>query len=97
MKVQKVKASCRILTMMKTAQLLHLIFSLLQCIGAQQTDPDYLPCGGDNFSCPRVNVTILECYNSSMLCDGDSFCSDVTDEGMTLNSLDCEFLRICTC
>ena len=84
---------------MKTVKLLHLIFALLQYAGAQMvTDPNALPCGNDNLSCPGED----QCFNSSMLCDGERFCSVGTDEGMGVDSLNCECLHAnnhiqCTC
>ena len=43
----------------------------------------------DNLSCPNVNGTLL-CYPRSELCNGVEFCDDGSDEGRSLNALDCK-------
>ena len=77
--------------LMKTVQLLQLIFAIVQCAGGQGTDPNELPCGDDNLSCVNPDPTILECFSTSDLCDGIEFCSNERDEGRNENALDCEF------
>ena len=42
----------------------------------------------DNLSCPNENGTLI-CYPRSELCNGVEFCVDGSDEGRSLNALDC--------
>ena len=54
-----------------------------------------LPCGEDNFSCPRIgnlSQIPLQCYSRAELCDGVEFCNGGSDEGRnaTIVSLECE-------
>ena len=65
-----------------------------QFISAQGQIGSELPCGVDNFSCPRIgnlSVIPLQCYTFEELCDGTFFCADGSDEGKDaiINSLEC--------
>ena len=44
----------------------------------------------DNLSCPRTDG-VLQCYPRSELCNGVEFCDDGSDEGRSLDALDCEY------
>lgn len=44
----------------------------------------------DNLSCPEDDES-LNCYPASQLCNGPEFCADGSDEGRSLNALDCKY------
>ena len=81
---------------------LSLLLSLvlqLHCITGQGDIGSVLPCGEDNFSCPRIgnlSEIPLTCYTFDELCDGAEFCDGGSDEGRvtTIISLDCKSQNI---
>ena len=75
--------------------LLLLLVLQLHCIIGQGPIGFALPCGEDNFSCPRIgdlSIIPLMCYTFDELCDGVEFCSGGSDEGNrdTIISLECK-------
>ena len=75
--------------------LLLLLVLQLHCITSQGPIGFALPCGEDNFSCPRIgdiSTIPLMCYTFDELCNGIQFCSGGSDEGnrSTIVSLECK-------
>ena len=52
----------------------------------------------DNLSCPNLDPSVLECYQTEELCNGSAFCAGASDEGVNLTSLQCCmcYVRIAT-
>ena len=72
-----------------------MLLLLLGAVGGQDPIGSELPCGEDNFSCPRIgnlSQIPLQCYSRQELCNGIEFCDGGSDEGRddTINSLECE-------